>query len=221
MGDANQQKHLLYCTDPPTVSNQRVIRALFIRHNMLVSFISLLSGQITCAHRHSSVNMEMHLAWVGTWHTVIPSHGWGETTHFTLFNMATSLSIIKAAYRSRCLRISILFTEQRDYVLLLIRCYIMWPIGFFLILPALRGDWCISTLCHTSKPCLHQKMVPAMLGASQAETQWWMWRRVESSSWFIFHPLRKLLSGRPIKRCQMGLLTKQLGPLDSAFYVAS
>lgn len=152
MGDANQQRHLLYCTDPPTVSNQRVIRALFIRHNMLVSFISLLSGQITCAHRHSSVNMEMHLAWVGTWHTVIPSHGWGETTHFTLFNMATSLSIIKAAYRSRCLRISILFTEQRDYVLLLIRCYIMWPIGFFLILPALRGDWCISTLCHTSKP---------------------------------------------------------------------
>lgn len=37
----------------------------------------------------------------------------------------------------------------------------------------------------------------------------------------FLHPLRKLLSGYLIKRCQMGLLTKQLWPSDSAFYVAS
>lgn len=85
------------------------------------------------------------------------------------------------------------------------------------------SSWCgwWVTLYIKALTGLHQKMVPAMQGASQADIQWWMWRQAEFSCWFIFHPLRKPLSRRPITRRQMGLLTKQLWPSDSAFYVTN
>lgn len=60
------------------------------------------------------------------------------------------------------------------------------------------NDFCTSKYMTT----LRRKKAAVMHRTSQADIQRWMWGQVELSRWFILHPLKKLPSGYPIKRCQ-------------------